>query len=515
MSTQHPDNASMPPWCNDTVIQGDAEVYEAYFAYSVLGCQEVMWDSEGKDTDTRVVRKLLSNHVDYFKEKVIGRDIFLTYRIPNPRVEVAERKIVFETLANIPVGCDVASTFHECEVAPIFEVILPFTTNAKETIWLFNYYKQVIAAAENVVLHESVRVKDWIGSLKPSSIEVIPLVEDMKSILGIAPILEQYIAHVHPRYVRVFIARSDPALNYGLVCSTILSKLALSKLKSVEKKTGVPIYPILGVGPTPFRGHLSPRNLQGFLDEYRGVYTVTIQSALKYDYPLAEVQAVIRTLDETLPCGEPTLIEPHEEKTLLGIIAKFKTRYQMSVEGMAPLINSVASCLPRRRARKLHTGLFGYSRNISGTVLPRAIPFVGALYSLGIPPEFIGSAAFNSLNDNEWHVLNKHYVNLKQDFTTAARYVSRRNIDMIADMHKQVAENAEMEDERLKSALTEISLDLQAAEGKLGVKLEPADLCDKRHENTANNFLISYLQQSDERVRRYLEEAARIRRCIG
>lgn len=80
------------------MIQGDTEVYEAYFAYSTLGCHEVMWDSEGKDVDTRVIRKLLANHRNYFKENVIGRDVFLSYRIPNPRVEVAERKIVIETL---------------------------------------------------------------------------------------------------------------------------------------------------------------------------------------------------------------------------------------------------------------------------------------------------------------------------------------------------------------------------------------------------------------------------------
>ena len=29
-----------------------------------LGCQEVMWDSEGKDADTRVVRKLLQKYWD-------------------------------------------------------------------------------------------------------------------------------------------------------------------------------------------------------------------------------------------------------------------------------------------------------------------------------------------------------------------------------------------------------------------------------------------------------------------
>ena len=104
MSTQHPDNACAPLWQNDKVIEGDAEVYEAYFAFSELGCQEVMWDSEGKDTDIRVIRKSLTAHGDYFKENVIGKDVFLTYRIPNPRVEVAERKIVVETLQNIAVS---------------------------------------------------------------------------------------------------------------------------------------------------------------------------------------------------------------------------------------------------------------------------------------------------------------------------------------------------------------------------------------------------------------------------
>ena len=142
MSTQHPDNAFIPPWCREEVIQGNDEVFEAFFAYSSLGCHEVMWDSEGKDVDTRVVRKLLSKHGDYFKENIIGRDVFLTYRIPNPKVELAERKILVETLQNVTVGHDVASSFYYKDVTPIFEVILPFTTDSSELISLFNYYKK-------------------------------------------------------------------------------------------------------------------------------------------------------------------------------------------------------------------------------------------------------------------------------------------------------------------------------------------------------------------------------------
>src|SRR4030065_2163254 len=148
MSTQHPDNVKHPSWSNSEIIDGNAEILEAYFAYETLGCQEVMWDAEGKDVDTRVVRKLLEKYQDYFRGHVIGKDIFLTYRIPNPRIEVVEKKVAVETLKNIPVAYDVASLFYKKETTPIFEVILPFTTNGNELVTLFNYYKKAIIADE-------------------------------------------------------------------------------------------------------------------------------------------------------------------------------------------------------------------------------------------------------------------------------------------------------------------------------------------------------------------------------
>jgi hypothetical protein len=124
MTTQHPDNANTPPWASSTsgVIEGETELDEAYIAYSKLACSEVMWDSEGKDVDTNVVRKLLSKYSDYFMDNVFGRDIFLTYRIPNPLVEKAERKIVTQTLQSIPLQSDVASTFYDRETVPVSSV---------------------------------------------------------------------------------------------------------------------------------------------------------------------------------------------------------------------------------------------------------------------------------------------------------------------------------------------------------------------------------------------------------
>jgi phosphoenolpyruvate carboxylase len=49
MCTRHPDNATVPSWSSDEVVQGDDEVNEAYLAYSLYGCHEVMWDFEGED----------------------------------------------------------------------------------------------------------------------------------------------------------------------------------------------------------------------------------------------------------------------------------------------------------------------------------------------------------------------------------------------------------------------------------------------------------------------------------
>jgi phosphoenolpyruvate carboxylase len=156
MSTQHPDNINVPEWSSGEIIDGNAEIFEAYFAYETLGCQEVMWDSEGKDVDTRVVRKLLNKYWEYFLTRTLGEDVFLTYRIPNPNVELVERKVVIETLQNIPVAYDVASTFYKKDVAPIFEVILPFTTDSKELTLLFNYYTKAIIGDSEVMRARSI-----------------------------------------------------------------------------------------------------------------------------------------------------------------------------------------------------------------------------------------------------------------------------------------------------------------------------------------------------------------------
>jgi phosphoenolpyruvate carboxylase len=515
MSTQHPDNINVPDWSSGEIIDGNAEIFEAYFAYETLGCQEVMWDSEGKDVDTRVVRKLLNNYCEYFLNRTLGEDVFLTYRIPNPNVELVERKVVIETLQNIPVAYDVASTFYKKDVAPIFEVILPFTTDSKELTLLFNYYAKAIIGDSEVMLDETTKVKDWVGAFKPKSIRVIPLVEDFNSLWNIDKIVQPYIKAVKPRHLRVFIARSDPALNYGVFCAVLLSKMALSKLKKIENEQDVTVHPILGVGSKPFRGHLAPDNVEPFLQEYKGLATVTIQSAVRYDYPIEQVKECVRILNERLPNGEPTIMPPQEEALLLKALQKCRQQYESVIEPLSPLVNSVAAYVPPRRARKLHIGLFGYSRSVAGVNLPRAITFAAALYAIGVPPEFIGCSALDDLNEAELNLVLKHYVNIKHDLNAVGGFLSWQNVNMLMEMHEKAAERASASREKIKTALTRILGDLQTAEEKLGIKLGPRTPTQKRHENFANNFLIAFMEREDEEARKALVEAAKLRRCLG
>ena len=344
---------------------------------------------------------------------------------------------------------------------------------------------------------------------------MIPLVEDYDSLSAIDHIIEPYIDAAKPGYLRVFIAPSDPALNYGLLCAVLLSKIALSKMKKIEKDKQIPIHPIIGVGSKPFRGHLSPENLENFLQEYRGISTVTIQSALRYDYPMEEVKECVKSLNEKLPNGEPTIIEPYEEKILLGILRKCRLQYEGTIEALAPFVNSIAAYVPQRRARKLHIGLFGYSRCVAGVCLPRAISFAAALYSVGLPPEFIGMKSLTQLNDEEWELVQKHYVKMEHDLNLVGEYVSWENINLLMEMLKKTAERAGMNEEQFKTAIAKIMNDLKATEEKLGIKLGPRNPTQRRHENFTNNFLISYIEREDDEARKALLEAAKLRKCLG
>ena len=515
MSTQHPDNVQLPSWADGEAISGEVEVRETFFAYHELGCEEQMWDWEGKDVDPNIVRKLLVNYPEFFKEHIIGRDVFLTYRVPNPSVERAEKKGLIEALESIPRCYDVAERFYKKKAhAPIFEVILPFTTSHLELLRVISCYSKIIVGKERIKLHETenVCVRDWVGSFKPKKIELIPLIEDKESLQQIDKILSGYLKHVKTDYLRVFLARSDPALNYGLLPAVLLVKLALSKIHKVSQEYGVEIFPIVGTGSLPFRGHLTPTNVNDFLREYAGVRTVTIQSALKYDYEEEDVKKTIEKLNTELRKENTRVMTEKEEERVEGIIEVFTESYQRKVEKLSNFINFVAKFVPRRRARKLHIGLFGYSRQMGSTKLPRAIEFAAVMYSLGLPPELIGATALASLSEEDQKLLDEYYVNWRKDVQWASGYFCWRNLNYLLG-EKEVVEKITKKF-GLRDVIPEIMKDMQLLEENVGINLGPRSLDQRKHENIANNILISLVSDHRETMR-YILEAGRIRHSLG
>src|SRR4051794_28164763 len=91
MATQHPDNSFAPSWSRSPFVSTLEEVDECFHVFSDLGCEEYMWDWEGKFVDEAVVDRLFNRYIDYFEKNQLGRDKFLTFRIPNTSQETGFR----------------------------------------------------------------------------------------------------------------------------------------------------------------------------------------------------------------------------------------------------------------------------------------------------------------------------------------------------------------------------------------------------------------------------------------
>ncbi|ATZ60719.2 MAG: phosphoenolpyruvate carboxylase [Methanosarcinales archaeon Met12] len=416
MSTQHPDNVNSPFFAEHTQLGGEDEIQEAYYAFSHLGCDEQMWDCEGKEVDSFVVKKLLTKYEPFFREKRLGRDTFITLRVPNPTIERGEAKILLETLESIPRSFDAAKLFYGDEMPPVFEVILPMTSSSMCIDRIYRYYHDFVVGKQNKPFRDGdITIAEWIGNFEPERINVIPLFEDMVHMLDAHNIVGEYLQDKDSEYQRVFLARSDPTMNYGLVSAVLLNKIALQRLQGLSEDIDVKIYPIIGVGSAPFRGNLKPQTVERVMEEYPSAHTFTIQSAFKYDNPPQEVEEAVKKLRER----KTRLPQEVDEEKCLEIIEKYSREYQKQIVVLAPIINKVARYVPSRRKRKLHIGLFGYSRDVGGITLPRAITFTAALYSMGLPPEILG---LNALDEDDIQFIRDVYVNFEDDLMDSLKY---------------------------------------------------------------------------------------------
>ncbi len=494
MATQHPDHAAKPFWHASSFISTAHEAYEAFVCFSQLGIDEYKWDWEGKLVDEAVLERLVADHWQYFKDHPLGKEKFLTFRLPNPKVQNEFR--LGRALMGILSAAGLAKQVGLYS-PPLFEVILPMTESEKEMLSIQEAFREIASLKHPLYNFEN-------GVLK--HIEIIPLFEQVSTIIHSDKILTKYI-DLHkiifgfePIYIRPYMARSDPALNSGIVPTMMAIKIGLSKYKNLEKETGIKMYPVVGVGTLPFRGSINPTHINKFIQEYSGIRTTIVQSAFRYDFPKAQVKKAIKKLQVELPKGKPQTVSEEEEHKIVQVIKIFEDPYRKSIEKLALLINKIASHVPKRRERVLHIGLFGYSRGEGKVKLPRAITFTASLYSLGIPPEIIGTGRGlkKAMADGSVKLIEKYYKNIRHDLTKASRFVNKEGLQLLA---------------KKNPVFKEILEDISGVEEYLGFALGPKTLDEQQH-----CLIISNIQQSlakNKNITPLIEQAAILRHSMG
>ncbi len=494
MGTQHPDNAGKPFWCDTAFIGSTREAEEIYENFFTLGCDEYMWDWEGKFADEAMIEKLFSLYAEAFQKEQLGRDRFITLRVPNIWEEKTF-KLVRAYMSVISAAQFVGSV--GLHTPPVFEFILPMTKRADQLIHIQKTF------FETAKLHEEIFGEQGLGQ---KYIHIIPLFESIEDLSGCATVLHEFL-RLHkeffgylPPHLRIFIARSDPALNAGYIPAVLATRLATREFYRLGEEYGIPVYPIVGTGSLPFRGSINPENIEQSLAQYEGIKTVTIQSAFRYDYPLEEVKKALDYMKTQLQDVKPLKFSDEEFQALVELSQLFAGVYRPTIEAFAPLINEMSKAVPDRRERVQHVGLFGYNRGVGEVKLPRAIKFTAAAYSLGIPPEFIGTGRAMKLAKERglWDLLKKHFFTMEWELLHAGKFLNRENLSRLARDHAWAKE---------------ILLDVELTQEMLGIELGPSKDHHFLHRNVTSNVLIKKL--IGRPFGEDLLEAALLRKSLG
>lgn len=495
MATQHPDNALHSPFSNNRFVSTAEEIEECFKCFSELGVHEYMWDWEGKFVDEAVIDRLYQKYTDFFRKNQIGKDVFLTFRVPNIWEEVSHR--LPRAFMNILSAEHAAKNF-QFHTPPIFEIILPMTTSSDQLVYLQEKFTQIQKATENIFEMKS----------EIPHIDVIPLFETMDAMFNAKQVLQDYVAYLKkeqkftPEYLRVFIARSDPAMNTGLIPAMICCKSVIHQCRRFMEETGMKVYPWIGAGSLPFRGGVNPDNIEAVIDEYQGIYSLTIQSAFRSDYSIDKVKQAIAELNIRIPqtWKKYQPIDDAEMEKLQKFAESVIEPFQTTIENIAGYINRVAEKLPNHRERVQHVGLFGYSRGVGKVKLPRAIKFCGAFYSLGVPAEFIGTGRVLKMAKEQGMLplLESCYKGLRADLIHAGHYLNKENLDLLAQ-----------ED----SSWEVVKEDIRLVEEYLKIELGPTKVHHMLHRNFTSN--IFYKMSLEQDYSEDVLKAAEIRRSLG
>lgn len=276
--------------------------------------------------------------------------------------------------------------------------------------------------------------------------------------MNIYTILQEYLAGCAelgltvPRK-RVLLGRSDPALSYGLVAAVLGCKVALAEMTRLSADTGTSFLPILGAGALPFRGHVTLDNLDHLLREFPGLYTVILQSGLRYDHGPGAARDVAAALKVRLPTPKPTYTSEQLAgmRRAAGVFAK---HFLETAALITDVVCKLSDLIPPQRDRLTRISPVGYARDVARPEalaalvgdddlaaelralqaavphradLPRTITYTAAMYSAGLPPELLGTGhglaeMARRYGSDSVAALREWYPSLRDDVAFAARF---------------------------------------------------------------------------------------------
>ncbi len=403
LATQHPDATKS--------VRVQEEPEEAVECLTKYDAEEYMIDFEGKLTPyLQPIQVLMELHEAGVE---VGEDKFVIVRVPSASKENVLRQI--QALLGV-MEANSELLKEDPDARGIFEVVHPMTSSPEE----------LLDTADRISYARRFASRELDIPLSAGHLRIIPLIEEVPELLTIRSILKGYINGMRDigmdvSYLRVFIGRSDPALSYGHVPAVLACKYAIFQVYELADELGIPMAPILGGGCLPFRGHIKPGAEDDFTEEYAGAATYTIQSGFRYDHDEDEVIRSIRRIND-LAANEPIELSDDEVEYLILATGIFVKHYLSVFYRCIGTLNIISDLIPNTRDRLARKGPVGYARDIPepdkvGKLckqvnddvgrelyrelrrmrveklpeLPRAIKFTGACYTVGMPPELIGT----------------------------------------------------------------------------------------------------------------------------
>jgi phosphoenolpyruvate carboxylase len=466
IATQFCDNTFKPFWSFGKGNPIADDFFDCYVAFKELCCHEYLWDWKNRKIDELLVRKLLNAYPKFFNQKIMGKDCFITLRMGQKEsIESLGRaflSIIHSNRFAKDKGITEKPIFSMANSAKSANELLRFTKLYNETISLVKENLDNKPEPERIsaiTTHQFSDSLDWYG------------------IIGKYLFDYQHSFRHKLDCMRVILPRHLLADNKGFVGSVLAVKNALSRYHAFSENTGVEILPIIETGSLMFRGGFRPGRAEDFISTYSGVRSVAATASVRYDYDIADVKETIIELNKKLMKEKSK--EKSDEKPDFFSAEKMRRIEQLEEifgRNYRRAMNSIANS-------KIIIELKESMEKINSRADPR-IKNSFALYSLGIPPEFLGTgrAIIECIKEGNIKLLETVYPQIKQELICAGSLLNKENIILLSKTGR---------------AWEEILTDVKLIEDYTDTSLGPDSTDSFIHRNHTSNVFHLYMTKRD------------------